>query len=118
MKKSLLLAALLLSSAVKAETWVCSEVSSVGETYMTIYVRQGEKFSGTLNAPMYKNIDLGLLEILAETDVLLTLGGIEPDATEVGITIIEKETGRYVNGAISFAGPVGRSTGSCVKIEG
>ena len=122
MKNSLLLAALLLSSAAQAETWVCSAPTSFGVSYLITYVRQGEVFTGTstitTNAPQQESRTdpMGPLEILVETDVMLTLARIDPDGTAVAITMINKITKQLVGGAVAFTSEQSQVEGTCVMI--
>ena len=120
MKKSLLLAALLLSSAAQAETWVCS-YPGAGGVFLSTYVRQGAEFSYTLTTPATQEEESSTyqmrpLEILAETDAMLTLAEIKPDGTEVALTMINKITKQEVDDSISFHGDISRSEGSCIII--
>ncbi|MDB2445308.1 hypothetical protein N9X66_09165 [Gammaproteobacteria bacterium] len=121
MKKSLLLAALLLSSAVKAETWVCSMPTSYGGNYLVTFIRQGDEFSRTLTIPAVRaeksrTLEPKALEILVETDSMLTLAEIKADGTAVGIDMINKVTKQHVSDAISFYSGTSRSESSCVEI--
>ena len=121
MKKSLLLAALLLSSAAQAETWVCSEPTSSGSSYLATYVRQGEEFSITLTIPedqerKSETLEPKPAEILVETDSMLTLAEIEPDGKSGGITMINKITKQYVFWPLDYDEEISRGTGVCVRI--
>ena len=121
MKKSLLLAVLLLSSTAQAETWVCSEPTSSGGSYLSTYVRQGEEFSYTLTVPEVREqksmtLEPEPAEILVETDSMLTLAEIKPDGKSIGITMINKITKQFVGGAVNYDHAIGRSIGSCVMI--
>ena len=121
MNKLLLLAALLLSSAAQAETWVCSEPTTYGGSNLITFVRQDGKFTNTLTTPAIREeksrtIVLEPVKILVETDVMLTLAEIKPDGKSVGITMINKITKQYVSGAINIGYETGRSEGSCVMI--
>ena len=121
MKKALLLAALLLSSAAQAETWVCSEPTTYGGSNLITFVRQAGKFTNTLTTPAIREeksrtIVLEPVKILVETDVMLTLAEIKPDGTEVIISMINKITKQYVNDGLYFFSDTGRSEGSCVMI--
>ena len=121
MKKSLLLAALFLSSAAQAETWVCSSPSSFGGSNLVTLVRQDREFTNTLTTPAVngresKTIELEPLEILVETDAMLTLAEIKPDGTEVVLSMINKITKQYVNDGLSFSSDTAREEGSCVMI--
>ena len=121
MKKSLLLAALLLSSAAQAETWVCSETLSDGSSFLLTFVRQESNFSLTLTSPETQTSTSMTLEsepreILVETDAMLTLAGISPSGKKVSIFMINKMTNQFVSNATIFDDSTSRSTGSCVKI--
>ena len=121
MKKSLLLAALLLSSAAQAETWVCSSPSSFGGSNLVTLVRQDGEFTNTLTTPAVnggesKTYELEPLEILVETDAMLTLAEIKPDGTEVALTMINKITKQFIDDALYFSGDTARSEGTCVMI--
>ena len=118
---SLLLAALLLSSAAQAETWVCSSPSPDGGSFLSTYVRQGAEFSYTLTTPAnqeYKSmtIESQPFEILDETNVMLMLVGISRDRDGLAIVMINKITKQEVNNAIQFYGDTVREEGSCVRI--
>jgi hypothetical protein len=113
MKKSLLLAALLLSSAAQAETYVCSEPLSDGSSYLHTFVRQG--FSQQITGPEFRSKSYPH-EILVETDAMLTLAEINPDGTKITIFMINKITNQFVNDAITFDGELRKVQGSCVKI--
>ena len=122
MKKTLLLAAALAcSGAAQAETWVCSTPTNYGGSYLSTYVRQDGEFSYTITTPATQEeesriLELGPLEILVETDVMLTLAKIDLDGTEVAITMINKITKQQVGDSISFHGDISRSEGSCIMI--
>jgi len=124
MKKSLLLAVLLLSSAVKAETWVCSTPSSVGGTYITTFVRDGDKFIATLTVPPTAELGAKTLspksyDISLETETMLTLS--LPRIIEDGgisVRLINKITNEFVTDAVLLGSDTVRSEGSCVKLEG
>ena len=121
MKRILLLAALLLSSAAQAETWVCSSPASSGGSFLSTYVRQGAEFSYTLTTPATKElesmtIEVQPFEILDETNVMLMLVAISPESDGLGIIMINKITKQEVNNAISFYGDTIREEGSCVMI--
>ena len=125
MKRILLLAALLLSSAAQAETWVCSSVNIEVEgslTYLRSFVRQDIGFSTALTTPMRpdKNpitFDSELINILSETDEILTL--VQTDTTygtDVSIYMINKNTKKYVVEGASSLGDTGRAEGVCVSV--
>ena len=121
MKKSLLLAALLLSSAAQAETYVCSEVSAEGNTYFLSFVRQESDFSVTLTVPETETTkaetrNVGQFKTLVETDAMLTLAGINSDGKRVNVFMINKMTNQFVSTATIFDDPTPRSTGSCLKV--
>jgi len=121
MKKSLLLAALLLSSAAQAETYVCSEVSAEGNTYFLSFVRQESEFSMTITTPETETRtgetrEVGQFETLVETDAMLTLARISPEGERVNVFMINKMTNQFVSTATIFDDPTPRSTGSCVMI--
>jgi|TARA_B100000795_G_scaffold216647_1_gene170571 hypothetical protein len=121
MKKSLLLAAMLLSSAAQAETWVCSEVSSSGKSFLLTFVRQDAEFSLTVTTPKTqeeksRTIESEPYEILVETDAMLTLAKIQPDGKRVSTFMINKITNQFVSNATIFDDEIPRSAGSCVRI--
>ena len=121
MTKSLLLAVLLLSSAAQAETWVCSVPTGYGGNYLSTFVRQGEKFLYTLTTPAVREeksmtLEPKTLEILVETDSMLTLAEVEADGTSVGIDMINKITKQHIGDMIDFYSDTSRSEGSCVMI--
>jgi len=115
MKKSFLLAAMFLSSAAQAETWVCSEALSDGSTVLHTLVRQDAGFSEQITGPAYKS-KLYPHEILVETDTMLTLAEIDPEGTEINIFMINKITNEFVNDAVVLVGNRSKAQGSCVKI--
>ena len=115
MKKSLLLAALLLSSAAQAETYVCSEPLSDGSSYLHTFVRQDTGFSQQITGPEFRSKSYPH-EILVETDAMLTLAEINPDGTKITIFMINKITNQFVNDAITFDGELRKVQGSCVQI--
>ena len=121
MKKALLLAALLISSAAQAETWVCSVPTGYGGNYLSTFVRQGEKFLYTLTTPAVRGeksrtLEPKTLEILVETDSMLTLAEIEADGTSVGIDMINKLTKQHIGDIVDFYSDISRSEGSCVRL--
>jgi hypothetical protein len=121
MKKSLLLAALLLSSAAQAETWVCSTPASIGGSNLVTFVRQDGKFTITLTTPAIREeksetTELLPAEILIETDAMLTLVAVLPDGKFVGIDMINKITQQYVGDSLYFSEDSAREEGSCVMI--
>ena len=121
MKKLLLLAALLLSSAAQAETYVCSEVSAEGNTYFLSFVRQESDFSMTVTAPETETStaetwDAGRFKTLVETDAMLTLARISPDGERVNVFMIKKMTNQFVSTTTVFEKQTLRSAGSCLKV--
>jgi len=115
MKKSLLLAALLLSSAAHAETWVCSEPLSDGSSFLHTLVRQDTGFSQQITGSGFTS-KLYPHEILVETDTMLTLAEIDPEGTEINIFMINKITNEFVSDAVVLVGNRSKAQGSCVKI--
>ena len=121
MKKSLLLTALLLSSAAQAETWVCTTPTGDGFSYLATFVRAGKEFSYRLTTPERggsptKNLELDPLKILVETKAYLTLANIHPYGFKVAVHMIDKQTKQYISDSIHFYGDTERSIGSCVVI--
>ena len=116
MKKALLLAALLLSSAAQAETWVCSEPLSDGSSFLHTFVRQGTGFSQKIAGNGLRSGKSYPHEILVETDAMLTLAEINPDGTQITIFMINKITNQFVNDAITFDGELRKVQGSCVEV--
>ena len=125
MKKSLLLAALLLSSAAQAETYVCSTpVLDLGfddnRSNLHTLARQDQHFAYTLKVPdpLLGPIGPSPLEVLTETDAMLTLMEKGDDGTYVRILMINKITYDFVTDSIRFSREsfYGRETGSCVKV--
>jgi|TARA_B110000914_G_C15240144_1_gene343730 hypothetical protein len=121
MKKSLLLAALLLSSAAQAETWVCSTPTTYGGSILLTLVRQGEVFSYTLTTPATqeeesRTVQRDPYEILVETDAMLTLVDKAPNGRSVSITTINKITKQSINQSVDFGVDLGKSEGSCIGI--
>jgi hypothetical protein len=88
MKKSLLLAALLLSSAAQAETWVCSTPFQQKVIVLSILCQAGVRFFLHTNCipetqtSTAETWDAGQFKILVETDAMLTLARISPDGRE------------------------------------
>ena len=120
-KKSPLLAVMLLSSAAQAETWVCSTPSKLGGSYLHKLVRQEAEFDYTVTIPADQwdgenSIDSDPLELLIETDVTLTLASIDPDGVDVTVFMINKETKQFVIDAVYFEIEGGKELGSCVEI--
>ena len=122
MKKILLLAAALACSGVaQAETWVCSLPTGYGGNYLLTFIRQGDEFSYTLTAPAVRGeksrtLEPKALEILVETDSMLTLAEIEADGTAVRIDMINKVTKQHVGDNVAFYSDTSRSESSCVEI--
>jgi hypothetical protein len=123
MKKSLLLAALLLPCAAQAETWVCSEISTEGYNINTLltFVRQDTDFSLTITTPEgggFKSMTIegDSYEILVETQAMLTLANTEPNGKRVASFMINKMTNQFVSTVASFDEELPRSAGSCVRI--
>lgn len=121
MKKSLLLAALLLSSAAQAETYVCSEISSEGNSYLLTFVRQESEFSMTLTTPETQTrtsttTEIDPFKILAETNTMLTLARISPNGERVHIFMINKMTNQFVSSNANFSDVLPRTAGSCTRI--
>ena len=121
MKKSLLLAALLLSSAAQAETYVCSGVLAEGNTVFLSFVRQESDFSMTVTVPETETStaeawDAGQFKTLVETDAMLTLARISPDGERVTVFMINKMTNQFVSTATLFEKPTPRLNGSCLKV--
>ena len=101
--------------------WPTYRNASLCGSYLSTYVRQDEEFSYTLTTPATQEeesriLELGPLEILVETDAMLTLAKIDLDGTEVEITMINKITKQEVHDSIPFHGDTARSEGSCVMI--
>ena len=121
MKKSLLLAALLLSSTAQAETWVCTTPSSFGGSNLVTFVRQEKEFTNKLTLPAeegFESMEMELIpaKILSETGTMLTLARIDPDGTEVHLAMINKITKKFVSDGVYFSSDVARTEGSCVSI--
>ena len=117
MKKILLLASLLLSSAAQAETWICSSISSEKQT-MYKFVRSGEKFIETVTTGTEESSSMN--EILAEDEDQLIIGYIRASGFLSGaiMKVINKKTlefvidGMYVSNDYAFI----REEGICTKI--
>jgi hypothetical protein len=120
MKKSLLLAALLLSSAVQAETWVCTyalktNIDILNEPIINTFSRNGDGFI-YVSGSSGEAVDA---EILIENTKELVVQNIEAYSsgwTAVYIHIIDKESKKYITQAVSNTVPLMRIEGSCVKV--
>ena len=120
MKKSLLLAALLLSSAAQAETWVCTyalktELDILNEPTISTFSRNGDGFIYVFGSSG-EAVDA---EILLETSKELVVQNIKAYSsgfTAVEIHIIDKESKKYITQAVSNTAPFMRIEGSCVKV--
>ena len=118
MKKTLLLAALLLSSAAQAETWVCAALDSGNEQTITTFVRQEGYFAVTHSQQGSEDIKINE-DILAEDDSLLIVGKFRfGELGGVEMRMINKVTNQYaVDGVFLTKGfKVVRHDGSCTKI--
>ena len=121
MKKSLLLAALFLSSTAQAETWVCTyalqtNVDYLNKPVISTFTRNGDGF-------MYVFGSSGSAEdaeIVLETSKELVVQNIKAYSssgfTAVEIHIIDKESKKYITQAVSNTAPFMRIEGSCVKV--
>lgn len=128
MKKSLLLAALLLSSAAQAETWVCStDGYEKGTKVLSTFTREENGFTMSVTYPATNSFPSSTqepehLRVIYETDSLIALQNFrhyhtqEPEEINVSIHLIHKETNSYIEQTVSFAFAFGRSEGSCVKV--
>ena len=121
MKKLFILAAMLLSSAAQAETWVCTTPTGNGLSYLSTFVRTGTEFSRTLTTPETRDrpsseIKSDPLKVMVENETFLTLAEIDPDGSEVAVYIIHKKTKQYITDSVYFFGDTSRSFGSCVSI--
>ena len=120
MKKSLLLAALLLPCAAQAETWVCTyalqtNVDYLNKPVISTFTRNGDGF-------MYVFGSSGSAEdaeIVLETSkelVVQIIKAYSSGFTAVEIHIIDKESKKYITQAVSNSAPFMRIEGSCVEI--
>ena len=121
MKRIFLLATLLLSSVVQAETWVCTTPTGDGLSYLHTFVRTGAEFSKTLTTPERvdspsREIESDPLKVIVENEVFLTLAEIVPDGSEVAVYMIHKKTKQFISDAVYFYGDTSRNSGSCVSI--
>lgn len=117
MKKSLLFAALLLTGAAQAETWVCAAIYSNEQT-ITTYVRKEGYFAVTLSQQGSEDKKFNL-DILAEDDSLLIVGKFRfGELGGVEMRMINKVTNQYAVDGVFFAKGFGavRQDGSCTKI--
>lgn len=120
MKKSLLLAALLLSSAAQAETYVCTVASQNTATIYKI-VRNEIGFSVTNSSTLYEGgmprvIYEASLTPIIETETMLNLIDIDTEGTKLGIYMINKKTNILILDAVLYSVDTLRSEGHCVKI--
>ena len=121
MKKTLLLAALLLSSAAQAETYVCSSVaqSKVNQSFYTL-VREGDSFSVTFTTPAAAtgteamSSVYGGLEILMDTDNFLILQKLNKEDADVSVYIVNKLTDSFLEQTVSMSYEYGRAEGTCL----
>ena len=128
MGKSLLLAALLLSSAAQAETWVCStDGYEKGKKVLSTFTREENGFTRSVTYPATNSFPSRTqkpehLRVIYETDSLIALQYFvifQPNETEeinVSTHLIHKETNSYIEQTVSFTFAFGRSEGSCVKV--
>ena len=123
MKKSLLLAALLLSSAAQAETYVCSPVAQnkVTQSFYTL-VREDDSFSVTYTTPAASTGTVAMtsvysgLEILMDTDNFLILQKLNEEEAYVSVYIVNKLTETFLEQSVSMSYEYGRAEGSCLKM--
>lgn len=122
MKKSLLLAALLLSSVAQAETWVCSVHSNTSGNEHKLrrqFSTGGSYYDYTVTYPEgqldgEKTFELAPLKILFENDAVLKLADIESEDYAVTVFIIQKKSKRFVLDGVYFSLEVEKDSGSCV----
>ena len=128
MKKSSLLAALLLSSAVQAETWVCgTDGYEKGTKVLSTFTREENGFTRSVTYPATNSFPSSTkepehLRVIYETDSLIALQDFvlyhleEPEEINVSIHLIHKETNAYIQQVVSFGVAWTRDEGSCVSI--
>ena len=121
MKKSLLLAALLLPCVAQAETWVCTLPSSDDSSYLLRFSRNGNRFSFTNSSILYESgnpriVYEGSLIPIIETETMLNLLDIKTDGTNLGIYMINKETNVLISDGVRYSVDTLRGEGHCVKI--
>ena len=123
MKKSLLLAALLLPCAAQAETWVCSRVAQnkVTQSFYTL-VREDDSFSVTYTVPAASTGTVATervysgVEILMDTDNFLMLQRLNEEEPYVSVYIVNKLTETFLEQSVSMSYEYGRAEGSCLKM--
>jgi hypothetical protein len=123
MKKSLLLAALLLPCAAQAETWVCSPPASskVTQSFYTL-VREDDSFSVTYITPAASTGTVAMsrvysgLEILMDTNAVLILQKLDEEDADVSVYIVNKLTDSFIEQTVSMTREYGRAEGSCLKM--
>lgn len=118
MKKSLLLAALILSSAAQAETWVCAGISSENVQTIFTFDRKESYFAVKVSVKGSEDIEVNQ-EILAEDDNLLIIGTVSLDELSgANLRMINKKTNDFVEDSVFMSNKYAsvRQEGSCTKI--
>jgi hypothetical protein len=118
MKKIFLLAALLLSSAAQAETWVCAGLSSEKAQTIYTFIREEGYFAVTVSIQGDEDIKVNQ-EILAEDDDLVIVGTIS--LGELGgavLRMINKKTNNFAEDGVFISDKYTsvRQEGVCTKI--
>jgi hypothetical protein len=118
MKKSLLLAALFLSSAAQAETWVCAGLNSENRQLIYKFVRQDGYFAATSSMQDREDLTFNL-DLLFEDDSLLIMGEFRSGPNGgVSVRMINKITNEFAEDAARMEKwfESVRLEGSCTKV--
>jgi len=117
MKKSLLLAALLLPCAAQAETYVCAALNSENRQLIYKFVRQEGHFAVTSSMQDREDLTFNL-DLLFEDDSLLIMGEFRSGHNGgVAVRMINKITNEFAEDAAKIKKLYDvRLEGSCTKI--